>query len=101
MSVAIIHGVRQTADAFFMPGILDSQTFSIFEFFENFVKFLNSAWTIKFQNFIEFLKFCRILIICAVHILDEILKLRAAINFICAVLHAARVTYLHRMDYPI
>ncbi len=35
-----------------MPGILDSQTFSIFEFFENFVKFLNSAWTIKFQNFI-------------------------------------------------
>ena len=84
-----------------MPGILDSQTFSIFEFFENFVKFLNSAWTIKFQNFIEFLKFCRIIIICAVHILDEILKLRAAINFICAVSHIARIIYSRCLDHLI
>ena len=71
-----------------MPEILDGYTFSIFEFF---VKFMNSAWTMKFQNFIEFLKFRRILIICTVHIRDGILKLRAAINFICAVLHAARL----------
>ena len=45
----------------------------------------------KFQNVIEFLKFRRILIICAVHIRDGILKLRAVINFICAVLRAARL----------
>jgi hypothetical protein len=43
---------------FFMLEILDSHTFSIFEFFENFVKFMNSAWIMKFEKFIEFFKFC-------------------------------------------
>ncbi len=41
-----------------MLEILDSHTFSIFEFFENFVKFMNSAWIMKFEKFIEFFKFC-------------------------------------------
>ena len=31
-----------------MPEILDGYTFSIFKFFENFVKFMNSAWIMKF-----------------------------------------------------
>ena len=84
-----------------MPGILDSQTFSIFEFFENFVKFMNSAWAMKFQKFIEFLEFCRILIICVVHICYGILKLRAAINFICAVSRATGIIHSRCLDHPI
>ncbi|EEV16971.1 hypothetical protein CAMGR0001_1265 [Campylobacter gracilis RM3268] len=48
MSVATYTRHPPNGGRFFYARNLDSHTFSIFEFFENFVKFMNSAWIMKF-----------------------------------------------------
>ena len=62
---------------------------------------MNSAWAMKFQKFIEFLEFCRILIICVVHIRDGILKLQAAIKFYLRCLACSQIIHSRCLDHLI